>query len=233
MKIRSFIVITALALALSACSIDVPLHIKFDPSTIGLEEGSGNVISKDVRVSGFDKVTLNGTGQVDVTFGSRESLTIEAEDNVIDKISATVEDGTLTLSYLDPFRVVPTKPIKFHLTATELEGFTLNGVGDVSIKGIEGEELAVTINGAGTLAISGSLETQEVTINGTGSYQAGDLESEAARVTINGVGDGVVWASETLEVRIGGAGNLQYYGSPMVTQSINGAGSVESKGKHR
>jgi hypothetical protein len=231
MKNRFLVVITILALVQFACTIPLPFNIK--PSNIGLEEGSGHVISQDFNVSGFHKVTLNGTGELEITFGSKEALRVEAEDNVIDKISAEVEDGTLTLSYKEPFRVVPTEPIKFYLTAKQLDGLFLNGAGEIRIEDIQGTDLDVTINGAGTVTASGEVDSQTVVFNGAGSYQADDLQSSEAQVTINGLGNGTLWVTDKLDATIDGAGKLQYYGSPMVSQHINGAGSVESKGEHK
>src|ERR1700752_4693587 len=45
-------------------------------------EGSGNVITRDVAVQSFDQMEANGIFNVSLTQGSKESVKIEAEDNL-------------------------------------------------------------------------------------------------------------------------------------------------------
>jgi hypothetical protein len=73
---RRTLVLTATALlivlAVSACGISV----------FG-ERGSGNVITESRVVSGSDEILLSGSGEVVVDVDGTESLTIEAEDNIM------------------------------------------------------------------------------------------------------------------------------------------------------
>lgn len=230
MKIKILIVIAVLAMVQFACTITLPDYIEVPD--INLARGSGNVISQTFKVNNFHQVSLDGAGELNVTFGEKESLTIEAEDDVMEMIKVEVKGGELTLGFKEHYRIVPTKTIKFYLTAKTLDSLTVNGAGDVSIEDISGDNLDVTINGAAEVTVSGKVDEQHVTFNGAGKYEGDDLESEDARVEINGFGDATVWATGTLNAVIDGAGSLNYYGRPQVTQYINGAGSVESKGEH-
>ena len=45
-------------------------------------EGSGNVVTKDVAIQPFDQLEASGIFNVVLTQGSKESLKIEAEDNL-------------------------------------------------------------------------------------------------------------------------------------------------------
>ncbi len=44
--------------------------------------GSGNIITQSIDVSNFDRVSLEGSGDVYIEQGQTESLTIEADDNI-------------------------------------------------------------------------------------------------------------------------------------------------------
>ncbi|HWL48440.1 MAG TPA: DUF2807 domain-containing protein, partial [Acidimicrobiia bacterium] len=46
-------------------------------------EGSGNVITESREVSDFNEIVLGGSGRVMVEVTGTESLTIEAEDNIM------------------------------------------------------------------------------------------------------------------------------------------------------
>ena len=53
-------------------------------------KGSGNLITETRQVSNFDSIDLSGSGEVIVTQGGSESLTIETDDNVMEHVKAEV-----------------------------------------------------------------------------------------------------------------------------------------------
>ena len=53
--------------------------------------GSGNVITESRDVSGFDGVSHTGIGRVIITQSDTESLTIEADDNLMEYITSEVQ----------------------------------------------------------------------------------------------------------------------------------------------
>ncbi len=240
-KIFSVLALVLVGLSLSACQFTVI-------------RGSGNLVSESREVSGFGKVRLDGAGRLFITQGEEESLEIEAEDNLMDKLTSDVEDGTLVLGYEEkPWRttVIPTNGITYTLTVKDLTGVTFNGAGDLEMAALETSSLDVEINGAGqlsideltaenlmvhiagtsTISVSGQVSTQEVVIDGAGNYKAEDLKTESTSIEINGIGNAIVWAIDTLEINIDGGGTVNYYGTPSVTQDINGLGDINNRGE--
>ena len=216
--------------------------------------GTGNLVTEQREVSGFDKVRLDGAGRLFITQGDEESLEIEAEDNIIDKLTSDVQGSTLVLGYEEkPWRttVIPTNGITYTLTVKDLTGLTFNGAGDLEMDALQTTSLDVEINGAGqltideltaedlmvhiagasTISVSGQVSSQEVIIDGTGNYKAEDLKTESTSMDINGIGNGIVWATDSLEININGGGTVNYYGSPSVTQDINGLGDINNRGE--
>src|SRR5689334_10034881 len=61
--------------------------------------GSGRIATETREASGFSAIDLRGIGRVVVTVGEQEAVTIEAEDNILPRISTTVRDGTLVLQF--------------------------------------------------------------------------------------------------------------------------------------
>lgn len=241
MKKRMIIVISILALATIACSVN----------GFGFSQGSGIVVSEDREIGDFSQVSLEGFGELVITQGDQAALTITAEDNVIDKIITEVRGDTLVITFEKDFRVAPTKKIRFELVVTELEDLTLSGAGDIFIDALESTQLDVTISGAGNLEIdhleaktvsielagagdveiSGEVVDQTISLSGAGNYDAGDLQSQTAVVEISGFGNSTLWVEDALDITMDGAGKLEYYGQPVVSQHINGAGSIESLGE--
>jgi hypothetical protein len=233
-------------------AVDVPgVKVAVDvPDVMG---GSGNVVTEDRTVSNFNRVSLTGVGEVIITQGEEESLTVRADDNIMPYIKTEVKNGTLILGFTDEVKnkhMRPSKRINFNLSLKDVTGLDISGAGDVnvasldtdrleivvggagdvSISSLTTEELVVHLNGAGTIKLVGQVAEQNVKINGFGAYQAAKLESQTAIVAVNGAGSATLWATDTLDVRIPGAGNVTYYGKPRVTKKVTGVGTIISRG---
>ena len=213
-------------------------------------KGSGNVVTEERDVSGFDSVALSGFGEVIITQGDEESLTVETDDNLMRYIETQVRGGTLELGFTDDILLRPSKSIIFRLSVIDLTALdssgagkfeideldadrlevTLSGAGDIRIDSLTATDLVVTVSGAGNIEVAGQVKTQQFNLKALGNYNASDLESQAATVRISGAGSASIWVHDTLDVVISGAGNVEYYGSPDVTQDISGVGSVKSRG---
>jgi hypothetical protein len=236
------IILTVALVILSACNFSVA-------------NGSGKVISQERQVSGFSKVSLSGIGQLIISQGTTESLTIDAEDNILPQITTTVVGDTLHIDFKnDNFKtnVIPTKPIIYHLAVKNISGIQISGAGSVDAANLTSDNLEVSSSGAGSIhllsitaqsvsseisgvggvELSGKVTNQSINISGSGTYNAPDLESQNATVTISGAGGATVWAKTSLNVTVSGAGSVNYYDSPTITKNISGVGSVISRGNH-
>jgi hypothetical protein len=239
---KTLFIITILitALVIGACGINL---------NIDVDKGSGNVITEERSVSGFDKLDLSGIGDVTLIQGDKEALTIEAEDNIIKHITTEVRNGTLYISF-DRKAILPTKSIKFSLTMRSIRGLDTKGVSDITAASIVTDELeigisgtgninlekltadrlTVNVSGAGNFQAEGVVNSQKVSLSGAGNYEGEDLQSKTAEVTITGIGRITLWTTDNLDVTISGTGGVDYYGTPQITQQISGVGKINHKG---
>jgi hypothetical protein len=187
---------------------------------------TNNVMSEARDVSGFDEVELKGVGNLSLEQTGSESLTVEAEEDVLPKIRTEVENKRLIISPERNTSINTTKPINYKLTVKDLNTLEVSGSGNVEAEDINTDELAVTIGGAGDVEIRGSADSQEVEISGSGEYRAGDLESKEATIDVRGSGLATVNVSDELEAEVSGSGSVEYIGDPMVQQEVSGAGEV-------
>jgi len=214
---------------------------------VGLVRGSGNIVTEERDVSGFDGVHLSGIGDLIISQGDEESLVIEADDNVIPLIEAFVSGGELTIQFKRGYSFVPNTSMKFYLTVKELEKislsgagriiaesldtddleFEISGAGDIDFDGISAEEVEVYLSGAGDISLSGEVDRQDINLSGVGNYDGGDLESRICDVTVTGAGSATVNVSEELDANISGVGDINYIGSPSVEQEISGLGEIK------
>ncbi len=243
MKRFTVIVMLIAALVLSACNVTFNL-----PNTV---RGSGKLSTETRQVSGFTRIIVNGSGDAQITVGDSESLSIEAEDNILPLLTSDVANGTLTLGFKNNTSVSTTRPIRYTITVKALNAIEMNGSGnstvgnvqtdnmsmvvrgsgDISLGSLQASKLSVEDNGSGDLAVDGGkVDSLAVTIAGSGSFTAPNMECQAAQVSIAGSGDVTLWAKGTLQASIFGSGNINYYGSPTVSQNVTGTGRLSGKG---
>jgi Putative auto-transporter adhesin, head GIN domain len=189
---------------------------------------TNNVTSEARDVSGFNEVELKGVGNLSLEQTGSESLTVEAEKDVLPKIRTEVENKRLIISPERNTSINTTKPINYKLTVKDLNTLEVSGSGNVEAEDINTDELAVTIGGAGDVEIRGSADSQEVEISGSGEYRAGDLESKEATIDVRGSGSATVNVSDELEAEVSGSGSVEYIGDPTVQQEVSGAGEVRN-----
>ncbi len=242
-SIIGMFILLSLVLLLSACQLPFFRVVR----------GSGEVVTENFAVSDFNKIQLDGAGQLVITQGSSESLEIQAEDNVLEQLTVEVQGDTLVLGFKEqPWRsrIIPTKKIVYSLSIIDLIGIEINGAADLSLPALEtssltieingagnieidelmADDLVVNLSGAGSMAISGEVNSQDIAIDGTGNYQAEDLKSQKASIEISGLGNGQLWVEDSLDVTISGGGSVEYFGSPSVSQDVSGLGDIRRVG---
>ena len=220
---------------------------------------TGNLVTESREVSNFDRVVLREYGELAITQGERESLTVEADQDILPRIKTEVRDGRLVIGigggWLDKLgdalaTSLTGKRINYSLTVKKLTGLEIHGAGRVSASNIETDRLALRLGGAGQvniehltaellevdlpgvgkIGLTGQVAEQRIVISGAGNYSAPKLESKKASVDLRGAGKATVWAVEDLDATIRGLGSVEYYGSPSVKQTVSGLGSVTSLG---
>jgi len=217
------------------------------------EPGSGKVISQTREVSGFDSIEVSFFAEVFISQGKTESVKVEAEDNVLPGLKTEVRGDTLHIFYKtgNDKHVRPTKPVKISIVVKDLKAVSFDGAGELSIAGLETDDLNVSASGAGTLRLneitaknlsvdlsgagdvsaSGSADNLDLTISGVGKFDGADLHSQTANASLSGVGSATVWVDDKLDAEISGVGSVSYYGAEdAVTKQIGGLGGVKYLG---
>jgi hypothetical protein len=198
---------------------------------------------------------MRSIGDLILTQGDKETLVVEADADLMSKVTTEVRGGALILEvgkgWLDKLTLglseLSGKRVRYYLTVREIRKLKISGMGEVTADRIDSDKLSVgisgkgnvnisslntgklsvSISGRGKFASSGIVVHQEVSISGSGDYNATDLESQSTIVKISGQGNASVWANEELEAKISGNGKVEYRGSPTVSHSISGLGSVK------
>ncbi|MCP4539300.1 MAG: DUF2807 domain-containing protein [Chloroflexi bacterium] len=194
--------------------------------------GSGDIVTEDVPVSDFDRVALDGIGDVIITQQETESLSIETDDNILPYIETKVRNGTLIISLTSEARNKNLDPtmIEISVGMQEVAGLSIGGAGDIFASSLDVDRLQLDVNGAGKINV-GELDATELSVgfNGAGSVEVDALNAEESSVSINGAGDvSLTGQVERQEIAVNGAGD--YHADSLKSQTcnveVNGAGSV-------
>ncbi len=232
-----------------------PMNWNFDMGNDfgGAVQGSGNIKSETRKLADFDTVSLKYPAEVTIKQGASNSIVITTDDNLLEQISADIEDGVLEITNSENNwndRVKPTKSVEIVITLKDVSKLILpsagtllvqdlktdslelviSGAGDVSLANLEVNSLDVILSGAGSIKADGKTKSLGVRISGFGDFKGGDLQSQTANVHITGAGSATVWTEDALTATISGAGSISYYGDPRVDETISGAGDINRLG---
>ncbi|NJK63017.1 MAG: DUF2807 domain-containing protein [Synechococcaceae cyanobacterium SM2_3_1] len=188
--------------------------------------GSGQVKQEARSVSSFRGIRLTGIGQVSVRQTGQESLSVEAEDNILPLLQTKVVNEILILDVRNNTTIQPTAPIRYDIEVKQLDQLQLSGAGSMEVLDLSTPALSVSISGTGELTLAGEAEELEVGVSGTGELEAQNLITQRAEVNSRGVGEAIIHTQEDLKVNISGVGSVRYLGTPRIQQSISGLGTI-------
>lgn len=213
--------LTLLGLALSGCTT-VSLGV-------GQLRGSGNVTTETHEVGAFTAINVSGVGEVVITQGTADGLTVETDDNLQAIMLSEVRGGTLYLGEQPNVGFSNATRVTFTVMVNNLKAITLSGAARISAHDLSSDTLTVAHSGAGTVTTTGTVVEQHVTLSGAGSYDGAALTSDRATVDLSGLGSVVVQVRQRLDATISGAGSVAYIGSPEVHTQVSGLGSIRQR----
>ncbi len=200
----------------------------FFPDKPATVNGSGNVVSETREVSGITSISLEGSADVNVKFGSTESLVISGEDNIIFLIETNVQNHQLIIKTKPRMIYVATKPVVIDVSVTELKGVSISGSGNINVTGLTGDSFTAALPGTGNITLAGSTNDVKISMQGSGNVFADKLIAKNAVVSLSGSGNVTVFASGELDATNSGPGNIRYFGNPTrITKNVTGPGTIE------
>jgi Putative auto-transporter adhesin, head GIN domain len=242
-RIFLFFPLAILILVSLACQVAIPYVIY----------GSGTMDSEARDVSNFEAISLENMGDVYITVGDTEKLTVEAEDNLLPLLTSEVENGVLKLGVVRGRDIHPTKPITFDVTVKDLKNITLAGSGniyseplqtddmrvlllgsgDIEVKGLSGKDLSITLTGSGNITIEQiALTSVDTSINGSGDIRL-DGGADNQSIDVNGSGKYIAGGLETASANLSilGSSDVTLWVNEALDINVNGSGDVSYYGR--
>lgn len=211
--------------------------------------GSGNIVSDKRSTGDFTGISVSGGIDVELKTGPVTSVSIEADDNIINHIETTVEDGVLKIRTRN-LHNTSNVHMKAYITAPNITKIKASGGGDFIAKNIlksgdklsfdisgggnitaaiDAPEVDTDISGGGSMKLTGRTANYEAEVSGGGDLDSRDLMSEYTKVSVTGGGSAFVHASIKLVASASGGGDINYHGGANVEKSVSGGGSIEKR----
>lgn len=196
-------------------------------------EGSGNVITKEVAVQPFDQLEASGVFNVVLTQGAKESVKIEAEDNLQPLFEVKNDGSKLMVDMKKDSHFNSKKKMTVYITFRNLKSMDLKMVGNVSSTGnlnfgdlslanksvgsvdlaLNAQKLDINNKSVGNLKLSGKAENAVIRSNSVGAIKASDLLVQTMDIDNDGVGSAEVNAVKELKVKDSFLGKVKNAGS--------------------
>ena len=186
--------------AISGCDI-------YDFDNTRVITGSGDIVSLEMDVEDFTSINNTGVANVYITRGDTQSVTFNAQQNILDLMTGRVRRDQLVIGFADNISIRNSREIFIEITTPGITAISSQGVGDFFLEGDSQSELYINITGVGNV-------------------WAYDQPVDYCRVVLTGVGNCYVLVHDTLDVVITGVGRLHYWGDPNLITSITGVGGV-------
>lgn len=213
-------------------------------------EGQGPVKRQERSLGRFSGLAVALPGTVEVRSGNGESVSIEAEENLLALIETVIEDGTLKIRArrdtsirtrklkivvqvraLDRVALAGSANIDVDALRGQRVRLDIGGSGEIRVHSVEGGDIDVNLGGSGKLHVDGgSARKLSVSVAGSGDVEMARVRSDSASVSVAGSGNAKLWVRNALSLNVAGSGDVEYYGDPQVSKSVLGSGSLRRLG---
>ena len=208
----------------------------------------GPVKTEQRTVAAFTRIHASRAIDIDFTPAASCSVTVEAPDDLLPKITTECSSGTLNIS-LDGSCSNINEPLKVHLQGPSLEAADLSGACSFELKSplngtdfhldLEGassfngtlymKSINASLTGASEADLEGMTNNLTVDLSGASSLSAEKLSSVVSVVKAEGASEAGVRADSAIDAQASGASSISYKGKPVsIRKESSGASSIEN-----
>ncbi len=214
-------------------------------------EGSGEVLTQEEGISGFDKVNVSHGFDVEIRQAESYGVTIRVDENIVEYLQVTKRGDMLEIG-LKPRNTYNIKDatMEAEVTMPELTGLELSGSSDALITGfgsakdltvvlsgssslqgdIDAGNVRIDVSGSSDVLLTGSGQDLAVEASGSSDVELADFPVADADVEASGSSDVNIHASGTLTADASGGSRVRYLGNPTLGRvDTSGGASVERR----
>ena len=226
-----------IVLAIVACSLLVSgcVFIKIkDTGSLTKEsvKGNGIITEKTFEVGDFSRVELSVPADVTYTLSDTPSVLVRVDENLMEKITVSEENGLLTVKPTEKsFRNF--KKLEIRLSSSSLASLQCDGAVDFNCAGpVRSETFSLECNGAAEVEMENlDAKTVSFVVNGAGDIDVSLADADQVSLKISGAGDAnLSGKTREVQVEVNGAGDvdLSRLDYENLVKKVNGMGSVKT-----
>ena len=211
--------------------------------------GSGDLETEEYSFSDFKKVEIGSAFKFDIRQSDTYSVSITADDNVIDDVKVSKSGDTLKID-LSLFGSLGSVTLEAEITMPQLVGLDISGASRGSVSGfsssdnidielsgasrltgdITAGDIDIEASGASNIELTGSAGNLVADVSGASRCSLDDFPVNDADVEFSGASSGTINLSGRLDADISGASRLYYIGEPtMGNVNTSGASSLSKR----
>ena len=193
------------------------------------------IISEARTVDGRTvKVVLDGVVDLKLKQGA-PALVLSGDKRYLQKITVTQSGDTIRIG-TENMRGIHIGPrnLKADLTLPQLRELVSAGVGSAEVKGFDGDEVRLSLEGAGAMNMASRFKKVDVRLSGVGSMTVSDTNAEQVELNLKGAGQiSISGYTRQLGAKLGGIGSLdaKQLQSDSVDADMTGLGSATFNAK--
>lgn len=208
-------------------------------------KGSGNVIEQNRNLSGFTGIKASSGVDVVIMQGSQDKVVVKADDNLVDKITTSIDGDVLVLGVQKNSSIRNSKSFKVLVTVKDLKQLRASGGSDIYSKGslnldvfqirasggsdveldLNVKSLDCEITGGSDANLKGKVGQLTVAARGGSDFEGKELVAQDCKLKVQGGSDAYVYVKGELSMEAHGASDIHYKGSPKVTHQKSSGGS--------
>lgn len=210
--------------------------------------GNHKVTKSERSTGAFKGVKVSSGVDVYLKQGDKESITVEADENLHEYIITEVRGGILNV-YNDA-NVRDAERERVYVTIKDVSSVETNSAGDVvgespinsenlelsaSSAGditleIHARELNIDISSSGDMKLTGEADRMKADLSSAGDLKAYELKIKEADISASSAGDADVNVTDKLIARASSAGDIHYMGDPKtIDVHTSSAGGVHRR----
>ncbi|SFF69560.1 Putative auto-transporter adhesin, head GIN domain [Duganella sp. CF458] len=180
------------------------------------------------------KVVLDGVVDLKLKQGA-PALVLSGDKRFLQKITVTQNGDTIRIG-TENMRGIHIGPrnLKAELTLPQLRELVSAGVGSAEVKGFDGDEVRLSLEGAGAVSMASRYKRVDARLTGVGSMTVSDTKADVVDLNLKGAGQiAISGQSKQLNAKLGGIGSLdaKQLQSESVDADMTGLGSATFNAK--
>lgn len=189
--------------------------------------GSGNIVSESRNVSSFDQVEAGAAFDIFISQGSDESLTVEADDNLIDLISTEVVNGRLRIRFTESNLMFSRETMRITMVIPELKALNLDDASNCEVDNFQiGGNLEIILKDDADLLISGSATELSADLDDAAKLKGFSFSVDDCSAILNDASKMEITVNTNLTGSAKDASEMRYKGNPTVSFSVDDAGRL-------